>query len=218
MTSNTPNHKNNSKKNAQACPKPGSSAHIRAKVQKPVLSPRQVRSALSSIDVGPGSHLMRMARYFAFPAEMDPDDLLQDALVRSLSTRACPAGLGIKPFINGVMRSIASDAVERRERGTAILRTGMIAGLTCQSLGPVSPDEILDEGKRAAAYDEALASITAGDPTHERVIDGIGLGLRGTELMAFADVSELKLAAVRRTLKRRSVPEYEALQRFDDAA
>ncbi len=122
---------------------------------------------------------MRMARYFAFPAEMDPDDLLQDALERSLSTRSCPANLGIMPFIIGVMRSIASDTIRRRERDAATLRTGTITGLTGQSLGPVSPDEILDQCKRAAAYEEAIDLMAAGDPAHERVIDGIGLGLRG---------------------------------------
>ena len=161
---------------------------------------------------------MRMARYFAFPAEMDPDDLLQDALVRSLSTRSWPAGLGIFPFINGAMRSIASDTIRRRERDAATLRTGVITEMTGQSLGPASPDEILDQCKRAAAYEEALASMAAGDPIHQRVIDGIGLGLCGKKLRVFADVSELELAAARRTLKRRSVPEYEALQHFDDAA
>lgn len=209
---------NNTDEIAPACPNSRSAAHIGLTPAATVLSGKQVRAALTALDIGPGSSLRRSSLYFAVNAEIDPDDLLQEALLRAMTTRSCPAGLGIASFIKGIMRSIASEVVAWRDRNEALLRTGSIVGLVGQSHGATEPAEVLDQGVRADVCAASLVSIAVGNPSIEKVLDGIGQGRCGKDLMAFANVTELQLASIRKTLKRRSKAEFVSLQRLDDAA
>ena len=218
MTKKTKPHKDDTKNLTAACPNPGTATHTHTKPSKAMLSHSQVRTALAKLDISPGSPLRRCAQYFALTSEMDADDLLQEALLRAMTTRSSPAALGIEPFIKGVMRSIASGVIARHNHNAAVLRTGSIVGLFGQSQSPTNPADVLDQCERAAVCAASLVSMSCGDPSIEKVLDGIGQGLCGKNLMAFADVTELQLATVRRTLKRRSITEYAALHRFDDAA
>ena len=62
--------------------------------------------------------LKRIAQIYIGNHDMDADDLLQEAIVRTLSgeRRTCPRNVPVITFITGIMRSIASGEREKYPR------------------------------------------------------------------------------------------------------
>ena len=208
----------NYNKSANACPNSAARAHLSSKASEPRLTVAQVRAALVGVDTSPGSLLHRAARYHGWLAQTDPDDLLQDALLKAVTTRSCPAHVQVDRYVRGIIRSIASGIVAKRERNRNVAELARAAEEERLSNSVLSPDEELDRRERAGVCEEALARIGEGHRLAVMVIDGIGQGLRGKALEEFADADTLALANVRRLIKRRAATVWDDLYELDDAA
>ncbi|WP_137680552.1 sigma-70 family RNA polymerase sigma factor [Aurantiacibacter suaedae] len=201
--------------NAKApCPNSVGGAHTPIANASASLTRPQIRAALTKIDIGPGSRLKKCAGYRAFTADICADDLLQEAILRAMTSRRCPAGLAIEHFLMGIMRSIASEIIAKRERATEAL-----LGL-CQEgpAAPLSPDEGIAFTERAEACRQSLDEIVEGSPVAEGVLDGIDQGLCGKALAQFAGIDQAKLATVRKFIVRRSAIAWIKLEKLDEAA
>lgn len=192
----------NKNKIPRACPNPASGPHNNTKATNRRLSQSQVRTAFAAIDIGPGSRLRRYAGFRGWLAGIDAEDLLQDALLRALSSRSCPRSITIEVFLKGIMRSIASAIIEKREQEIDIAISHAEAA-KISSAKLTRPDDILTSKERQLACTAALASICEGSPHAETVLDGIDQGLRGKDLADHAMIDAGELATVRRFLKRR---------------
>lgn len=207
----------NRNKSAPACPNPASSPHNNTKATNRRLSRAQVRTVLATIDMGPGSDLRRYANYRGWMAGIDADDLLQEALLRALSSRSCSRSITIEVFLKGIMRSIASATIERREREIDIEISNADA-VTSSSSGIAQPDDILEWEERKLACSAALVNVCRGSPHAESVLDGIDQGLRGRDLAYHARIGVAELATVRRFLKRRAVAIWNELDNDESIA
>lgn len=189
---------NKIKKSRSACPNSGSAAHTSTNnATRSYLTKPQVRAAIAAIDFRSNSKLMRMARFRAFTAGIDAEDILQEAILRALTSRSCPAGLKIEYFLMAVMRSIASAIIARRKRDEA--RYCSELDLVVSQL---APDDACEIAERAAAWRQAFDDVVAGSPEIERVVDGIDQGLCGRALAEFANTDRARLASVRKAIKR----------------
>ena len=204
-----------SKNRNPACPNSSGDGHTSTTIPSARLTPAQVKSAIATIDIGQGSRLARCASYRAFTADIDADDLLQEAIVRALTTRSCPATIAIEHFLMGVMRSIASKVIESRERADeALLEYSRAYPSTS-----LTPDERLAHNERADTCRRSIEMVVAGSPATEAVIDGIDHGLCGKALADFAGVDQIELATVRRKIKRRVADVFDdLLADLDEAA
>jgi len=187
------------KKLTSACPNLGKAAHTSSnKAAGSHLTKAQVCAALAAVDTTANSKLMRVARYRAFTAGIDAEDLLQEAILRTLTSRSCPAGFKMEYFLMAVMRSIASAIIARRKRNEARY---------CNELdlvvSPLAPDEACEIAERSDAWRQAFDDVVAGSPEIERVVDGIDQGLCGKALAEFANTNQARLASVRKAIKRR---------------
>ncbi len=199
-------------KSAPSCPNPAFGPHNITTASNSRLSQGQVRSALAAIDLGQSSRLRRYASYRGWRAGIDADDLLQEALLRALSSRSCPASITIEVFLMGIMRSIASAIVEKREREREIIvEVGGTDSWAAAGARLAQPDEILGRQDHQRVCAAALASICEGNPHAETVLDGINLGLRGLDLARHANIDPDHLATVRRFLKRRAAGVWDGL-------
>lgn len=202
------------KKLTSACPNSGSGAHTSSSsaVGSHLTKP-QVRAAIAAIDTRANSKLMRVARYRAFTAGIDAEDILQEAILRTLTSRSCPAGLKMEYFLMAVMRSIASAIIARRKRDEARY---------CDELElvvpPLAPDEACEIAERSEVWRLAFDAVVAGSPEIERVVDGIDQGLCGRALAVFANTDQARLASVRKTIKRRATSVCVKLIDLDEAA
>lgn len=158
---------------------------------------------MATIDMGPGSRLRRYANYRGWMAGIDADDLLQEALLRALSSRSCPMSITIEMFLKGIMRSMASAAIDRREREIDV-QISELAFLEDAAADLSQPDKILERGERQLACAAVLANICQGSPHAVAVLDGIDHGLRGRDLADHARIGIAELATVRRLIQRRA--------------
>jgi DNA-directed RNA polymerase specialized sigma24 family protein len=182
------------------------------------LTKAQVRAQLAALDLSRDGYLMRKARYFAGLAQTDADDLLQRALERALTTRRCPAHLAVKYFVAGIMRSIASKLVERRESRISLgcYDDGLL--YEGSSIAAPSPEDVLVQREAQQRSASMLERIGEGDRVLGAVIDGRGFGLRGRGLAEHAGIDQTELATVQRRLKRRIASLAAELHTLDEAA
>jgi DNA-directed RNA polymerase specialized sigma24 family protein len=187
------------KKSTSACPNLGKAAHTSSNsAQASYLTKAQVRSAIAAIDTSSNSTLMRMARWRAFTAGIDAEDILQEAILRTLTSRRCPAGLKMEYFLMAVMRSIASAIIAKRKRNEDLYRAELDLVVS-----PLAPDEACEFAERADAWRQALDDVIAGSQEIEKVIDGIDQSLCGRALAEYANTDRVRLASVRKAIKRR---------------
>ena len=202
------------KKSTNACPNVGNAAHISpSSAADSYLTKVQVRAAIATIDTKANSKLMRVARFRAFAAGVDAEDLLQEAILRALTSRNCPAGLAVEHFLMAVMRSIASAVISKRERDEPLLLEACD-----QSAPPHAPDEAYEIALRAKAYRKAVENLAGSSPQNEVLVDGICQGLRGKALADFAGLDQAELATRRRMIKRRVAKAWEGLKDLNLAA
>ena len=177
----------------------------------PPLSDRQKRKALAGINLSASGALYRSARYHADRIQTDADDLFQDAILRALTTRKWPSHLSAEQFLGGVMKSIASAIVAQREAGTDVLDNAVFLEEVGELETLTAPLAVVEWTARANKCEAALSVICEGRPKLTMVLDGIGQGLIGRHLAAFADVDQGELATIRRMLQRRSAVEMKKL-------
>lgn len=182
------------------------------------LTSDEVRERLQNVNLKPGGRLYRTARYYANWARVDPDDLLQAAIVAAMTSRRCRRNLTIEPFIIGIMRSKASKEIARQEQKVKL-------GVGLHSLDEpgteiAAPDlvELDEQQRRGTISAELLVAISEDDAVVAKVIDGVGHGYRGKALAAFTGIKQDDLATVRRRLKRRAAAVRDQLAADLDAA
>lgn len=152
------------------------------------------------------SGLRALAKHHARRCGADPDDLLSDAVVRAL--RLPNWSNGVDNRLDGVLSSAAFgiNRARARRRAAGIVLVAANDETIIDRWGPVTRDaaqELEREAQRAAAA-AALEALAGGDPLLSALIDGIGEGLCGADLREKLGVTELKLASLRKKLKRRA--------------
>ena len=139
--------------------------------------------------------LMKAAHVLAHGLPEEPEDLVQEALVRTMSgARKCPRRMKIPAFLCGVMRSLASAA---RKRGEALRFVPFDEDTMARSAaGPGAENRVRDMRRRLLAlFHERSAE--------HRVVELQLEGLRGARLRESMGYTRTQLATVRRRIRRR---------------
>lgn len=201
------------KKSSKQCPNCSIGAHSASGGNFPLRTHAEIRAALATMDIGRGSPVWRSARFHASRAgpDADADDLLQEAMMRALTTRKCSSRICIEHFITGIMRSLASAIIRTQEAKMAGPGVRYPIDIDQVASEAPSPFEELDRQSRSQACQLALDAIAKGRPAAVAIIDGLGQGLQGEALASFADIDAAELSNVRRFIKRNA-----AIVRTDD--
>ncbi len=172
---------------------------------------RDELGALSDIDK---HRLLKIARtYAAVARDLEPEDLLQEAMMKSLEEnpherRRCPKDLNLITFLAGVMRSLASNRVEWRKRrkeaeAAEVLHANysLLAAITADEASR-TPEESILHAEHEAAFHAFLEEQCKGcEKTHLVLLGGFD-GLRGQDLCDFAGVTKMELATIHRRIAR----------------
>lgn len=165
----------------------------------------EVRVGLDALEDFEKAKLRKISWGLAGKADMDPDDLYQEAVCRMLTTRSCPNDVPIIAYAAMTMKSIASDAwrarVKQATKGIGTVYYAANDGAEPASLDP-TPEEaaIISEHYRNCL--SRLEALIADDEPLQFLVEGIGEGLRGKELEEFVGIDTLGLAALRKRLTR----------------
>lgn len=171
------------------------------------LSLSQVTAAIRALSPFDLKRLRLVALRFAWTG-WDPDDLLQEALMRMLDGRRnCPAGLDMAVALSGVVKSIASERTDAAKH-VPILELVPSHGDEEAPKPMITPEQLRDDltPERILAGRQELDAIRElfkADPPAEAVFDGMMAGYEGAELSEVSDIAQTELATVRKRIARR---------------
>jgi DNA-directed RNA polymerase specialized sigma24 family protein len=171
---------------------------------------RQALAALSDVDL---LKLERSAVWLASRRSISPDDLLQEAICRSLEgARRCPRGVCLVSFVINAMRSIlsshqkatAGDPIELATPVSALgEEDGEVDPLANIRDSAPTPEQLLLAEDEANQMKAALHSLFDDDPDAELVLLDIFAGLTAGETRADLQLGETEYATIRRRIRRR---------------
>lgn len=171
-----------------------------------VLTKDEVRVELARIRPGAADTLNDAVANCAARSREDPRELLNEAVQRALSTRAIPADVPFEVVLAEIARSIASSINISRHRARQhvvdLPLEEIVDLLPAGGYIVTAPDEIIEQERVRDLCIKALARLAQDDPKIEALVDGIGQGLRGDELMSAVGISKRELATLRKALKR----------------
>ena len=138
---------------------------------------------------------------------MGPDDLLQEAVTRSLEEnggRNCPRNVKVATFLGNAMRSIASHARKKwaREIPVDVNKDDKDEPVIAMSDPALSPEEIVRRQHDCAKIVNGIEEMFDKDPKAEAVAIGIMAGWSQEEICEVEPMSGKEYAAARkRTLR-----------------
>ena len=171
---------------------------------------RQAIAALSDVDL---LKLERAAVWLASRRSISADDLMQEAICRSLEgARRCPRGVRLVAFVINVMRSILSSHQKARAGDPIELATPVSALsegddevdplANIRDSGRTPEQQLLAEAE-ANQMKAALHRLFDDDPEAELVLLDIFAGLTAEETRADLQLDETEYATIRRRIRRR---------------
>ncbi len=213
-----------SEKIRTCCPNLGAAVQLEDEATHSVsLKSRTMRRRLQRVDFRAGSTMSTCAEALSRVYGVDPGDLIQTAVARSLSPKTQRPDIPVEAFLINVMRSIGSSVARARarsrERGVSIpidLVKEQIAAPKSLGTAYEMINIETDRHRFANLLDEAAGE----EIVLVRLIDGIGMKLCGAKLAEQIGIEQCGLATLRRRLKRRAhaIAIREGLIRVDKSA
>jgi DNA-directed RNA polymerase specialized sigma24 family protein len=154
--------------------------------------------------------LLRGAEALAFKTNMTGDDLLQEAVLRTIEgERICPNGTTLTTFLFGAMRSIAGSARKSLAREGANLNAEVLAGIDTEAPSPDrNPEEELIAKDDFSARVTALLDLFADDEQASMVVMGDLDGIAAEELRQMVELDKTGFATVRKRIRRKLADAY----------
>lgn len=146
--------------------------------------------------------------YARLAADMDPDDLLQEAFRRALDgERTCPADVDVVRFLAEAIRSIADGERAKNSRRPATVRFPGHGGDPQEIAEPAEPmpdaEESLIEGENHSQRRAEAVAMFEDDIAAQTIVEGILDNMRGEELRELTGLDETTYESKRRLIRRR---------------
>lgn len=145
------------------------------------LSIADLRTAFESFSDVDTLRLKKAAGYYGWKCRVEGDELLDEAVMRALNgDRRCRRDLPPLVFLVGVMRSLASEVIAKREADPIAKRVGGDAGsvsgpLAAEPSSDPNPEEALiakEEEERAAKMAAELEALFQDDEHAQLILMG----------------------------------------------
>jgi RNA polymerase sigma-70 factor (ECF subfamily) len=173
--------------------------------------------AIGGLSAADWGRLRKIARRCAPAGLMSPDDLLQETMMRALSTRQCPVDVDVVRFLAEAMRSIADGERAKMKHVAELVPVAGTGGSTDDGLdlpdGRGGPEAELmtkqqEEGYRATS--DAIRALFADDSVALDVLDGISEGMEPADICEVTGLDRTAYASKRRLIRRRIDKAYPA--------
>ena len=166
------------------------------------LSPEEVGEAIARLTAEDHARLVKVSRIHALGCSAEPEDLLQDVLVKFLSgERSCPNGVSIVVALGKAMKSLAHNERKKAQRVPMVpFEDGSHENQ--EELGRSPEDDRIRDEELASCRRRLLALFPEG--SYGRLIVELRLeGLRGEKIMERTGYSRKELATALRRIRRR---------------
>ena len=170
---------------------------------RPTLSPAQIERAVSTLSDADLIRLRLAANYYSQPA-IAADDLLQEAICRSLEgRRRCPTNVDLVVFLSQTMRSIASEERQKDKRlGVSVPTEAEDGGESAYAVSPAVEETAIGE-EEAARIRGGIVSLFADDEKARDLVEGVMEEFTREELRELTDLDETAYETKRKLIRRR---------------
>lgn len=167
----------------------------------------EIAAAIRNLTPADWARLKLVARKYAGGRPIEPDDLLQEALVRSFDSRVCPAHVDVVRFLAEVMRSIAHGEAEKAKYKLVLVSLAKTGEPPAKALDVPDPtpgaEASMISEESAAGICKALFSLFDDDPEARDIVEGTMEEMTAEELRDLTGLSQTAYNSKRRLIRRR---------------
>lgn len=170
----------------------------------------EIAAAIQSFTTADLTRLRMVANKYASGRPIEPNDLLQEAYVRALDSRTCPAHVDVVKFLAEAMRSIAHGEAEKVEHKAVLIPISNTGGPVDEAYS--IRDEADDAeaqmitaqqtGRYIAIY-VAILALFDDDPIAQLVLEGIMEGMTAEEMRELTGLDKTAYDSKRKLIRRR---------------
>ena len=146
---------------------------------------------------------LSLAGMYAARCKGEALDLYQEAIARALGgERRCRREVTLLLFLNGIMKSLASQAIESWKAGHRPVQASEEVIMAVEADAP-SPERVVASRRDDGALLSRIRTEVEDDFQLQLLLEGIIDGLRGVELERLIEVDAKALASLQRKFQRR---------------
>ena len=175
----------------------------------------EIAAAIRAFTPADWARLKRVAAKYAFARPVSPDDLIQEAFLRALDTRVCPADVDVVKFLAEIIRSVAdgeAEKIEHKAKLVPIANTGGPGDLVYDIADEASDAEALlleaEHAERCVAAHAGLITLFDDDPTAQLILEGMMDDMEGEELRELTGLDKVAYDSKRRAVRRKIAKHY----------
>lgn len=166
-----------------------------------------IEQAIGAFTAADWVRLRRVAQRYAWGHPIPADDLLQEALLRALTTRKCPDDVDVIKFLAEAMRSIAHGEEEKAESRPTIAEASGFEDPEDPLLKfpdpSRSPEDVVIDHQIAATIRHTLRALFEDDPAAWIILEGDMEGLSVAELRELTELDMTAYNSKRKLIRRR---------------
>lgn len=167
----------------------------------------EISSAIRALTPAELARLKLVARRYAAGRPIEPDDLLQEAMLRALDSRVCPSNVDVVRFLAEAMRSIAHGENEKAEHKLVLVpvaKTGEPSAETLAAPDPTPNAEVrMISEDEAARIRMAILALFDDDPQARDIVEGTMEEMTAEELRELTGLNLTDYNSKRRLIRRR---------------
>lgn len=171
--------------------------------QREQLSREALRQAISSLSPADMLRLHKKAKFFSPGTGMEPADLLQEAIARTLQEsdgRNCPADVSVPVFLGNAMRSIADGERDKARRIVSLDQDS--AASTITATDGRTPEDAVAAVQQLDQIWAQLEHRFADDPQAIAVMLGLAEECTADEIKEIEPMSQHEYEAARKRVRR----------------
>jgi len=170
----------------------------------------EVGDAIRAFSPANRARLRSAARYFGLARGLDPDDLVQEGLMRAIDERNCPDNVSVVRFVVGIIRSIASGESDKLANQVDFIPIDHTGGATDTVLSIADEAEDAEAqliaGERAEACRKMhgeIVALFADDQVALLVLEGMMDGMSVDEMLELTGLDRTAYDSKRKLIRRR---------------
>jgi DNA-directed RNA polymerase specialized sigma24 family protein len=169
----------------------------------------EIAAAVRSLTPAELARLNMVARKYALGRPIEPDELLQEAYLRALDSRACPAHVDVVKFLAEAMRSIAHGEAEKAGHKVTLVAIANTGGLEDEACSV--PDEADDaeaqmiaaeQAERCVAIHATIVALFEDDPIAQLVLEGMAEEMTAEGIRKLTGLGKTAYDSKRKLIRR----------------
>jgi len=167
----------------------------------------EIASAIRALTPADLVRLRKVAQHYAAGRRIEVNDLLQEAFVRAIDSRACPTHVSVVKFLAEAMRSIAHGEAEKVENRLILVSVAQTGQHQMDALDYPDAAQNAEAGlvseQDAAAIRRALLALFDDDPVARDIVEGSMEEMTAEELRELTGLDKTAYDSKRKLIRRR---------------